>query len=129
MKAAFKNGCYAGNIYHAYSEKNDAIITISSAEYSGAITTTTSSHPKGSPKCKEEYGLIGRVEHVPCPKDTEFGLKVLLENGAVWKVTAPSYLTDLTIAEGCIVEGTLTVNGVETAPVPGTYSGKLVLKP
>ena len=129
MKAVFKNGSYAGNIYHAYSEKNDAIITISAAEYAGAITTTTSSHPKGSPKCKEEYGLIGRVEHVPCPKDAEFGLKVILEAGAKWNVTAPSYLTDLILSEGCAVSGTMTVDGEETALLPGTYSGKLVLKP
>ena len=129
MKFIYTNGSYTGDIYHAYSEKNDAIITLSAAEYTGAITTTTSSHPTGSPTCKEEYSIIGRVTHVPCPKDTEFGLKVILESGASWKVASASYLTDLTIGEGCSVAGTMTVNGEEAALVPGSYSGKIVLKP
>lgn len=129
VTARFTKGSYTGDIFHAYSEKNDAVISISSADYTGRITTSVSSHPTGLPRSMEQYPLIGRVEHFPCPRDTEFGVKVILENGAVWTVSAASYLTELTISEGCTVRGTMTVNGAQTPLVPGTYTGKLVLNP
>lgn len=129
VKALFKDGSYTGDIFHAYSEKNDAVITLSGADYAGRITTAVSSHPQGMPRCKEAYALIGRVEQFPCPRDTEFGLKVLLERGAKWTVTAACYLNELTISEDSSVAAAMTVDGVETAPVPGTYTGKIVLKP
>lgn len=129
VKALFKDGSYRGDIFHAYAEKNDAVITLSGADYTGRISTAVSSHPKGMPKCKEAYALIGRVEQYPCPRDTEFGLKVLLEGGAKWNVTGASYLNELTISEDSRVTGTMTVDGVETVPAPGFYTGKIVLKP
>lgn len=127
VTAWFKQGTYSGDIFHAYSEKNDAVIYISNADYTGRITTSVSSHPAGLPRSKEQYKLIGRVEHVPCPRDTDFGVKVHMEAGAVWNVTAVSYLNELTIEEGCTVRGRLTVNGEPVMLAPGTYSGKLVL--
>lgn len=129
VKAVFQNTVLNGDILHCYSDKNDAEITLSNVTIQGRITTAISSHPKGSATCKEEYALIGRVETFPCPRDTEFGLKVTLKNGTVWKVSAVSYLTELTISEGTAVDGTLLVNSVETPAVPGTYTGKLVLSP
>jgi hypothetical protein len=128
-KAKFQNGTYQGDILHSNSENLDAEITISQADYTGRITTATSSHPHGMPRSKEQYSLIGRVEHYPCPKDTTYKLKVTLDSGAKWTVTDVSYLNELTIAEGSSVIGTLTVNGAETPLAPGTYAGKLVLKP
>jgi uncharacterized protein YwbE len=128
-KAKFQNGTYQGDILHSNSENLDAEITISGAQYTGRITTATSSHPHGMPRSKEQYSLIGRVEHYPCPKDTAYKLKVTLEDGATWTVTEVSYLNELTISADSAVAGTLTVNGEETPLVPGTYTGKLVLKP
>ena len=128
MKAVFKNGTYTGDILHCYSEKNDALITLENAVYNGRITTGVSSHPAGSPKCKEEYWKIGRVEITVCPRDTEFGVQVTLGEGAVWNVTGESYLSVLTIAEGAKVAAAMTVDGKEVAPAPGTYEGKIVLK-
>lgn len=129
VTARFTKGSYSGDIFHAYSERNDAIIHISNADYTGRITTSVSSHPAGLPRSKEQYPLIGRVEHFPCPRDTDFGVKVILEGDASWTVTAASYLTKLTIGEGCTVRGTLTVNGEPIPLTPGTYTGKLVLNP
>lgn len=129
MKAVFSNGAYSGDILHCYSEKNDADIILKNAAITGRITTAVSSHPQGMPRSKEQYSLIGRVETFPCPKDTEHGLKVSLENGAVWTVSGVSYLNELTIGPDCKVSGDLTVNGVPTPCKPGTYTGKLVLRP
>ena len=129
VTAKFSKGSYSGDIFHANSQKNDAVICISEADYTGRISTSVSSHPKGMPRSMDQYSYIGRVEQFPCPKDTDFGVKVTLDSGATWTVTAASYLTELTIGEGCTVRGSLTVDGEPVSPVPGTYTGKLVLTP
>ncbi len=129
VKAIFRNTVLTGDVIHCYSDQADALITLSGASLTGRITTAVSNHPQGMPRCKEAYALIGRVETFPCPRDTEFGLKVTLENGAKWTVTGTSYLTDLTIEAGAQVDAVMTVNGASTALVPGTYSGKIVLSP
>lgn len=124
-----RNGEYHGHIYHAYSEKNDLILTLDHATLTGCISTTVSSHTQGMPKAPEQYPLIGRVEHFPCPKDTEFGVHVTLTAGSTWHVAAPSYLTELTILEGAALSGRMTVNGAEVPIESGTYSGKIVVTP
>ena len=44
-------------------------------------------------------------------------------------VTNTCYLNELTISEDSSVAAAMTVDGVETVPAPGTYTGKIVLKP
>lgn len=124
-----RNGAYHGHIYHAYSEKNDLSLTLDHAALTGCISTTVSSHPRGMPKAPEQYPLIGRVEHFPCPKDTEFGVHVTLTAGSTWQVSAPSYLTELTVLEGAVLTGHMTVDGAEVQIGPGTYCGKIVVMP
>jgi len=69
------------------------------------------------------------VEHIPAPKDTDFGVRVTLADGAVWHVSGTSYLNELTVGEGCRVDGALTVDGKPVDLSAGTYTGKLVLIP
>ena len=57
------------------------------------------------------------------------GFELTLENGASWTVTAESTLTKLVVGEGCSVSGTMTVDGVATEIVPGTYEGAIVIAP
>lgn len=129
VEATFKNGTYTGDILHCYSEKNDVVISLQNAALTGAITTAVSSHPNGLPKCKEQYDLIGRVETFPCPRDTEFGVKVTVGDGSIWTVSSISYLSELTIGETGAVSGHMTLDGKPTELLPGTYTGKIVLKP
>ena len=61
------------------------------------------------------------------------GYVVSLDEKSLWTVTGTSYLTSLTIARGAAVAAphgkalTMTVDGKETAPAPGTYIGEIVL--
>ena len=61
--------------------------------------------------------------------DTVHGTYITLNNGSVWTVTARSTLLGLTIDDTSAVNGVMTVDGVETAPVPGVYEGVIVLMP
>ncbi len=61
------------------------------------------------------------------------GVIVSLDEKSVWTVAGTSYITALSLAEGAVLtapEGktlTMTVDGVETAVVAGSYTGKIVL--
>ena len=60
---------------------------------------------------------------------TPHGVHVSLSSGSTWTVTAPSSISELTVQEGSSVIGSMTVNGVPTSIVPGTYSGDIQLVP
>ena len=59
------------------------------------------------------------------------GVVVSLDKDSAWTVTSTSYITSLTIAEGAVIKApegktlTMTVDGVETEIVAGTYAGKI----
>ena len=55
------------------------------------------------------------------------GVIVTLKKGSRWNVAGTSYLSALTIEEGASLVGTLTVNGREVEPVPGTYTGAITV--
>ena len=64
--------------------------------------------------------------------DEGFGLSLTLANGAVWAVTADSYLTELTIDDSSSIkaadgEVSMTVDGAETEIAAGTYTGEIVI--
>ena len=52
---------------------------------------------------------------------------VTLHGESIWTVTAPSYLRKLTMENGSRINGKLFVNGVETALLPDTYEGSLLV--
>jgi hypothetical protein len=60
--------------------------------------------------------------------DGEHGLALNL-TGSTWNVTKTSYLTSLTLDENSTVNGTMTVDGVETPIEAGTYAGEIVITP
>jgi hypothetical protein len=60
--------------------------------------------------------------------DGEHGLALNL-TGSTWNVTKTSYLTALTLDENSTVNGTMTVDGVETPIQAGTYAGEIVITP
>ncbi len=64
------------------------------------------------------------VTQTPAPAINN-GVIVELEQGAVWNAKDVSYLTSLTIGEGALLLGVLTVDGVEIQPSSGTYTGSI----
>ena len=75
---------------------------------------------------KDNCEELGEVVNTAQPVVNN-GVIVALKNGAVWTVAGTSYLSSLTIDETSKVIGTLLVDGKETEPVPGTYTGALTL--
>ena len=68
----------------------------------------------------------------PCASPAN-GIIVSLENSSAWTVNGESHITGLCISGDSAVKApegkklTMSVNGVETAPVPGEYRGEILL--
>ncbi|MCD7770437.1 MAG: hypothetical protein LUH36_10055 [Oscillospiraceae bacterium] len=73
--------------------------------------------------------LLSDFTDVAC-ESVDNGVIVELTNGTTWDVTGESYLTMLIVGEDCVINGTMTVDGVETEIIPGeTYEGDIVIIP
>ena len=58
--------------------------------------------------------------------ETVLGVHLTLEEGAVWNVTGESSLTSLTVEEGAVINGEITLDGEVLEPVPGeVYTGNI----
>ena len=72
--------------------------------------------------------LLGDVT-VTAARPINGGIIVTLTNGSSWTVTAPGYLTALTIQEGSRLTGRLILNGQEIPAAPGSYQGVIQVLP
>ena len=71
---------------------------------------------------------ISKVFVIPGPTVNN-PIAVSLKHNSQWTVTAPGYLTSLTIDESSKLLGKLTVDGVPTPSEPGTYTGSILVLP
>ena len=103
-------------------------VVLDASTLTGAISAAKQRYREGityiDETTREE---LCNVTQFPAPAINN-GVIVELKHGARWTVTETSFLTSLTIGEGCCVEGVLTVDGKETAAVPGTYTGVIQVK-
>lgn len=60
--------------------------------------------------------------------DKVWGTHVTLNEGTIWTVTESSNITSLTVMEGAVLKGVVTIDGVVTEIVPGVaYTGNIVI--
>ena len=72
--------------------------------------------------------LLGDVEVIP-QAPVSGGVTVELRAGSRWNVTAPGWITALTIEAGSLLHGRLLVDGAAAEPLAGTYRGILQVLP
>lgn len=108
-------------------------ITLKNASFTGQITASVSKHrvPKVT---KENCEELGEVTNSPAPAINN-GVIVSLDEKSSWTVTAPCYLTSLSIAPGATIKSSksgtpkLRIGGGEKELRPGVYTGQLELLP
>ena len=112
-----------GDVIHEDSQR-DLTLTLSAASLVGAVNGYDCDHWNAVAAAEgfTDYALDASYA-------TPHGVHVVLEDGASWLVAGESTLIGLTVGEGCTVSGSMTVDGVPTEPVPGTYTGAIVLVP
>lgn len=108
------------------------LVALTDARVTGRISSATQAYREGltiiDSTLREE---LGNVTQTPAPTVNN-GVIVTLDAGSEWVVTGTSYLTRLDISEGASVTAcggslVMTVDGVETVPAAGSYTGKIVL--
>jgi len=111
----------AGDVIHEDYQR-DMHLTLISSTLTGAIRAYDCDHWNAAAAAEgfSDYALDASYA-------TPHGVTLALEDGSTWIVTGESSLTSLTIGEGCTVSGTMTVDGVPTELVPGTYTGSIVV--
>ena len=103
-------------------------ITLKDATLTGCVSASVAKHrvPKVDKSCCEE---LGEVVNTPCPAINN-GVIVILEGKSTWNVTAPGYITALTIGDDATLRaGRLLVDGRETPIAPGSYRGAITILP
>lgn len=102
--------------------KVDGIISAAKAAYKDGVALIDPGN------CKE----LSAVTQTAC-EPVNNGVIVSFDRDCSWTVTGESYLTSLSIDQGAVIKApegktlTMTVDGVETAVAPGSYTGKIVL--
>jgi hypothetical protein len=107
------------------SGKNLVVDLRSGAHLTGAVTSAYSRHLQPEIGAAD-WALLGEVTNVPEPAINN-GAIVVVGEGATWQAAGTSYLTRLTVEPGGTLVGTLTIDGLETEPTPGTYTGAVVV--
>ncbi len=121
----------AGGTTASTSTSMNLCLTFDSSHITGIISACTARHAKTTITAAD-YKLLGTVTNTPAPAVNN-GVVVVLMNNANWTVTGDSYVSSLTIGEGCAVSAAsgktlvMTVNGVETPIAPGVYTGNIAL--
>jgi len=140
VTATFRNMTLNGDIVTSMTTNSDVVVNFEKATITGAITTATAVHSVGRNGEKlvmqdktDLYYLIGEVKETYCATADKYGIKASLKANSTWVVSKTSYLTGLTVAEGCTISApkgysvTMTVDGVKKAIGAGDYKGKIVL--
>lgn len=125
---------YNGSGYYGQKAKQLYITLDGGAELTGAISATETIHinEKGEQNTHftiDQYYYLGHVANRNC-FNGDNAVKVTLNAGSTWNVTAEGILTALTVNEGAAFNGKLTVNGVEIVPESNRkYEGELFVSP
>jgi len=121
-----------GSGYYGQKAKQLYVTLGAGASLTGRISATETRHinEKGEQNTHftiDEYYYLGRVEnrnHYNGDNDVE----VTLEEGSAWTVTGESILSKLTVNEGAVLNGSVTVDGEAIVPAAGkTYAGRIVV--
>lgn len=132
VEGNFSNCTLQGDFLNAQADEHEMVLSFQNCTLTGAITSGTVAHTQGEPS-EAQWWLIGTVENTYAPVEKDLGTKASFDATSKWIVDKTCYLSGLTIAEGAVVAApdgktlTMTVDGKETAVVPGTYTGKIVM--
>lgn len=102
------------------------VLDFKNTSVTGVISASKGKHAYEK-SSQEHWDAISVVSNTPAPAVNN-GVVVSLDGSSSWTVTGDSYITALNLAEGAVVKGSMTVDGVETAILPGSYTGNIVLK-
>ena len=129
---ALSGDLYNGSGYYGQQAKQMYITLGGGASLTGSISATETIHIDENGRQNThftigEYYYLGHVANrVFFNGDNR--VEVTLEAGSVWNVTKAGTITSLTVNEGAVLNGAVTVDGETVVPEPGrVYTGTIVV--
>ncbi len=107
-------------------------VTLTDATLTGAISTATPTFRNGgnTGSSVSDRDIVGVIDQNVLEPVANTALSLTLSGESVWNVTETCCLTGLTVEEGAVLNGTVSVAGTELVPVAGTtYRGSIVVTP
>jgi hypothetical protein len=132
LEATFSNMAMSGDIYNSHwTVGQNLSVTLDNAQATGVISGGVQHHVNAAPGqaiTRDQYWELANVAVEAAPIVSN-GVLLTLKNGSTWTVAGKSYLSYLSVGDGCTVTGKVTVNGQPTAVRPGqTYTGEIVVE-
>ena len=121
---------YNGSGYYGQPAKQMYVTLGAGAVLNGRISATETIHVDEHGKQNtgftiDQYYYLGHVANRPF-LNGDNAAEVTLETGSVWNVTGEGLLSALTVQEGAVLNGTVTLDGRELVPEAGrTYTGRI----
>lgn len=123
---------YNGSGYYGQQAKQLYVTLGSGAVLNGSVSATETIHVDEHGRqntffTSEQYYYLGHVANRPF-FNGDNTVDVVLASGSVWNVTGEGILTSLTVQNGAVLNGRVTIDGAEIIPEAGkTYSGNIVV--
>ena len=123
---------YNGSGYYGQGAKQLYVTLAGGAVLNGTISATETIHVnelgrQNTHFTSEEYYYLGRVANRMF-YNGDNTVEVRLEAGSVWNVTETGEITSLTLADGAVLRGKVTLDGAEIVPEAGrTYTGRIII--
>ena len=134
VSASFRAMELKGDFYNTHwKSPQNLLVTLDGTALEGRITSGMQYHLGRKPGERiypADLAELGRFG-VNAGKAAACGAIAKLTNGSKWAVTGPCFLSKLIVEDGCAVAAAqgrrlrVSVNGSETAIVPGVYSGDI----
>lgn len=141
VTATFTGMTVKGDIYNTVYDVDQALdVTLSNMDLTGTISSAWERHVDAEGNAVADnttiyadatgdYLYIGRTTSTPEPAVNN-DIYLTLEDGTTWTVTNTSYLSKLSICNGCTIVGSITVGGVSVTPgTTAAYEGTIVVSP
>ena len=108
-------------------------VTLQNTSITGVISSAVQKYRDGLTLIDESNRMeMSNITQTAAPTVNN-GVIVSLDSASTWTVTGTSHITKLVVAEGAAViapaghQLQMTVNGVETKIVPGSFKGRIIL--
>lgn len=115
----------------AYDYQRSCLVTLENATWTGAFRKADKAawDAMWSDECKADANCVWILDTDKYYDGADSVQGLVVGEGAVWNVSGESHLDLLTIADGAVINGTITVDGEPIDGEAGVYEGDIVVMP
>ncbi len=115
----------------AYDYQRSCLVTLDNATWTGAFRKADKAawDALWSDECKADESCVWILDTEKYYDGADSVQGLVVGSGSVWNVSDESHLDTLTIEDGAVINGSITVDGKAIDGAAGTYEGDIVVTP